>query len=111
MKIMSNLRQTGRTTRMLEEALSISESQTKPVVVVFYNQLELNQHKNGINKERYKNINFITLKNSKDLIDPQTLKLRKKSHDIIIFIDHGIVEVLFPHLVRILHQYDNFIRI
>lgn len=110
MKTINALRQTGRTSRMLERATNCGVESKQPVYVIMSNQAEIDSVPPQFGSLSYSGVVLIPLNKASGLIDVETLKPLKESEGKIIFIDHGVVESKFQYLVNLLHDYDGSFR-
>lgn len=100
---LGRLRQTGRTTRMLEHAKKLS-SEGRAVYVVADNQrevqrltIELGEGKHGIKVETPESLGNL---------DWKTMTLRGAHPNCVVLCDHHTIEDRFGAIVRMLHAYD-----
>jgi len=98
------LRQTGRTTRMLEEAKALS-TQGRAVYVVAANQHHAKQLACSLGKEWNGQIKIET-EGSLGNLDWETLTLRGAHPNCVVLIDHYAIESRFARVLEMLHRYD-----
>lgn len=110
MKVMDALRQTGRTTRMMNKAIQMARDFNQEVSVIFAHPMEIDTAKRIVGLIKCDNLKFINYKDAGDLIDLQTLLPLKGGEGKLIFIDHGVIEAKFNHFVMLLHHYDESLR-
>lgn len=101
--LLGRLRQTGRTTRMLEHAKKLS-GEGRAVYIVADNRrevrrltIELGEGNHGIKVETPESLGNL---------DWQTLTLRGAHPNCVVLCDHHTIEDRFGAIVRMLHAYD-----
>lgn len=109
--VMKMLRQTGRTTRMLQDVLKAIECRNvhnEPIypVVIFS---DISQVKHFKSQPEYVRIHMLTFEQAchEGYIDPITLKTKPRSNEVI-WVDHFVIEVQFSYLFELFHRYDKF---
>lgn len=106
---MDKFRQTGRTIRMLEEALAIVEEKKRlacPItpVVIFANKSQVEYFKTQAAFVSFFMLDFEEAFKA-GYIDQHSAELWPRGIERI-WVDHSVIEVHFPQMVQTLHQYD-----
>ena len=99
-------RQTGRTTRMVEEAIDLAnKGRAVYILADNYNHAENIRELFGEDPETY----GIKIETEGDLgnFDWQTLSLRGAHKNCIVLIDHYTIENKFSRIIEALHKYDK----
>ena len=123
-KLLVMLRQTGRTTRMIQTAMHFAKA-GKTVYVIFPNELEIvanqpkwggvlwnkfNELKNKVEDEMLPKLIFGTVAEAVNvLIEPKTFRPVKglEKENALIFLDHSVIETEFAFQLRVLHSFDK----
>lgn len=108
-KIMLGARQTGRTTRMIKQAVELAKAGKAVYIVAF--TLE---HKAGIERRMdNEGIDFERLGIKVEAqyhlpeFDWKTMTLPGAHPNCVVLVDHATIESRYRHLLEMLHRYDE----
>lgn len=107
MKLLDTLRQTGRTTRMLEAAKLHAEKHQEDVYVIVSDSDYISYSKNT--NYTSKGLVFMRFSQSLDVLDLTTFKQRHPK--IKVFVDHEVIEHQLAHALKLMHQFDKYVQI
>ena len=103
MDAIESKRMTGRTTRMLEEAVRAAK-EGHAVYVVMADQRQIAMYRAS---PRYKGIKFETFDGLRLSLDIETLRMRGAHPNCRLFVDHYAIERRFGALIREWARYDS----
>ena len=103
--LMNNLRQTGRTTRMLEEAKRLLEQGQKVVIGTahFSERNLINDMARRMNLPDGYKVELASKLNI-DWFNLTLIDIAPKTHFLL---DHAVIEIRYPKLLEALHRFDK----
>lgn len=110
MDITKAVKNTGRTTRMLEHAIALAEQTKRPVYVLFKDQESL---RNTLGPNFQNPLIWARVAHFCDFLDFKTLECKDPEFEkqFHVLIDHAVYEMVFEKQLRKLHQYDQILQI
>ena len=102
-KYLESLRQTGRTTRMIEHARKLN-SQGRAVYILAANEMERNRIKDLVGKGTGIKVESTHLFPSWNW---ESLTLRAAHPNCVVLVDHFAIESKFSRILDMLHAYDQ----
>jgi hypothetical protein len=105
MKYLETLRNTGRTTRMLQRAIAL-DKQGRAVYIVASNDRHakaLNEQLAGLDTE---NTIKVETANSLANFDWETMSLKRAHPNCVVLVDHWAIQQRFEVMLQELHRYD-----